>query len=169
VTGEGTYLQIESDRTGVYSSTASCRVLSSHWRVVINTLQWSRHAGLLRRLTWGESTSFHPMAMSTSLMAGAHSMGIVHCRGNRIRELTNSKRSLTPEDGPDSRPSLVPHPADGTQLCPRPLPWLESKKTETGEPWRHGPSISGSTCHSQAPGTDCPCNPSYPVGTPHLH
>jgi hypothetical protein len=28
------------------------------------------------------------MAMSTSLMASVHSMGILHCRGNRILELT---------------------------------------------------------------------------------
>jgi hypothetical protein len=68
---------------------------------------------------------------SPSLMANVHSMGIVQCRGNRIREFTTAKRSLAPEDGPhtpNARPFLAPHPADGTQLCPRPLPGLEPEK-----------------------------------------
>jgi hypothetical protein len=60
------------------SRTAPCCVLSSHRRVVSNTLQWSRHAGLLRGLTWGESTSFHPMAMSTSLMASVPGAWLWH-------------------------------------------------------------------------------------------
>ena len=70
-------------------------------------LQWSRHAGLLRGLTWGKSTSVHPMAMPTSLTTNAHFMGIVQCRGNRTREFTTLKRSLAPEDGPHTkRPTI---------------------------------------------------------------
>ena len=57
------------------------------------------NAGLLRGLSWGETTSSHPMVMSTSLMANVLSKGIVQCRGNRIREFTTLMISLASEAG----------------------------------------------------------------------
>ena len=126
-TGEGTYLQREFDRTGRYYRTASCRVLSNHWRVVSNTLQWSRHAGLLRGLTWGNQP------VSTPWRCPPPSWPMYIPWEWYSAEETESMSSPTHRDH-WHRPSSVPHPADGTQVGPLPLPGREDETRGSQEP-----------------------------------
>jgi hypothetical protein len=104
-TAGGTYLQTEPGSTGRYSRTAPCCVLSSHWRVVSNTLQWSRHAGLLREFSWGGGKQPVPTSSRNPPLSWLMytPWEWYTAEDYLIREFTKRISSLSPEPGPHAK------------------------------------------------------------------
>jgi hypothetical protein len=71
-----------------------------HWRVLLTTLRW------LDRTQQGAVREYLPV-LPGSVMANVHSEGMVHSRGNLIREFTKLIRSLAPETGPHAKRPTV--------------------------------------------------------------